>query len=60
MDKDQLAADFAVHMVEGMDWDTLFMFAVERLRSDYELLSEEELLAEVREYAPHLVDEDAE
>ena len=55
---DQLASEFALHMAEGMDQDTMFMFVVETLRKQYEFLDKEELLQEVLEYAPHLVDID--
>ena len=53
-----LASDFAHHMAEGMDIETLFVFAVETLREKYSALTQKELLDMVREYAPHMVDED--
>lgn len=54
----QLAADFAHHMAEGMDAETLFMFAVETLREKYSQMTQKELMDMVREYAPHMVDSD--
>lgn len=55
-----LAADFAHHMAEGMDIETLFVFAVETLREKYSALTQKELMDMVQEYAPHMVDNDAE
>lgn len=57
MDHATLAAEFALDMADGMDWETLFTFVTDTLREKYELLSEEELRAEVREYAPHLLED---
>ena len=58
MKRGEIETDFAVHMAEGMDWDTLFYFAVDMLREKYEQLSDEALLNEVQEYAPFLLDEE--
>ena len=47
----------ADHMVEGMDLDTLVSFAIDGLTSFYSRLSDAELLATVRDHAPHLLEE---
>lgn len=58
MDREQLIADFTEFMVESMDIETLVMVAQDMLRAKYSQLSEGELLAEVREFAPNLIEED--
>ena len=47
----------ADHMVEGMDLDTLVSFAIDGLARFYSQLSDAELLATVRNHAPHLLEE---
>ena len=56
MKRGEIEAEFATHMVEGMDWDTLYVFACEQLRKSYEQLSDEELRQEIEEFAPFLLD----
>jgi len=60
MDREQLILDLAMHVAEGMDLEELIGFAVDTLRDRYDMLSEAELLQEVREYAPWMIDEDLE
>ena len=54
LDLEERMAD---HMVEGMDLDTLVSFAIDGLARFYSQLSEAELLATVRDRAPHLLEE---
>jgi len=56
MNKEQIMAEYANHIVDGMDVETLCQFAYERIYEDLENMSENELLDSVQEYAPHLVD----
>lgn len=52
----ELAEQLAEEMVDGMDMDTLVMYAVDHLRSYYEMLSPEELRKEVEDFYPHLLE----
>lgn len=54
--RDSLIYTFAERMVYDMDGDTLAMYALERLREDYDQYSDEQLLAEVAEYYPDLLE----
>ena len=56
MIKEQIMAEYANHIVDGMDVETLCQFAYERIYEDLENMSENELLDSVQEYAPHLID----
>ena len=56
--KDALACQLAEHIVEGMDMDTLVTYATECLQRVYqEEYTEEQLITEVKDYAPHLLEE---
>lgn len=55
MDKEKLISDLAEHIVEGMDMDTLVTFAVEMLEQSYSDYTEDQLITEVQEWAPHLL-----
>ena len=57
MKRGEIESAFAEHMVEGMDWETLSVFAIEQLRKEYEQLSDDELETELRDYAPHLLED---
>jgi hypothetical protein len=48
---------YALHIVDGMDMDTLIQFAYEKIKENLETMSEEELIENVQEYAPHLLDD---
>ena len=51
----QLEEDLATEVVEGMDMDALVQLAIDHLSDFYKQCSDNELLAEVEEYAPHLL-----
>lgn len=48
------------HIYDGMSLDDVHEFVCEHLYSSYSDHTDEELLDEVREYAPHLIDEEGE
>mgnify|MGYP003345965215 CR=1 FL=1 len=57
IDKDELVSDYCSRIVDDMDIDTLVQLAYDLLvaeKSDYE---EAELLAEIEEYYPDLLEE---
>lgn len=55
-DRDSLIADYASLIVEGMDMDTLVSFAYDTLVDNLMSYSDEELIAEVTEYNPELLE----
>jgi hypothetical protein len=55
MNREEIEIELAERVVEGMDMDTLVVYATERLREAYRELSEEELMLEVQEFAPDLI-----
>ena len=55
-DRDSLIDDYASLIVEGMDMDTLVSFAFDTLVSNLMSYSDEELIAEVTEYNPELLE----
>ena len=54
--KETLAQALAERIVEGMDMDTLVTYAIETLFQNYSSYTEDQLRAEVSEYAPDLLD----
>ena len=56
MNREELENQLAERVVEGMDLDTLTVFAMEKLREAYRDLSDEELSADIKDYAPDLIE----
>ena len=57
MNDDQLDAlkdNYAYHIVDGMDMNSLITFAVETIAHNMETWTEEELKEEIQEYYPDL------
>ena len=52
-----LATKLAESMVEGMDLETLMVYAVERLTEHYNTLTMDELTNVVKEFQPNLLEE---
>lgn len=57
-ERHELVLALARHIYNGMDWYELREFVAERLYKDYLDYTDEELMAEVEEYAPHLIDKE--
>jgi hypothetical protein len=57
MDKDSLTEVYIDALIDGMDWDTMRQFVAERLWDEYNDYTEAQLISEVREYYPHLLEE---
>jgi predicted Zn-dependent protease with MMP-like domain len=55
--RDSLIQDYAQLIVEGMDMDTLVSFAYDTLVSNLIAYTDEELINEVKEYNPELLDD---
>lgn len=58
MNRDDLISEYAALVVDGMDMETLCMYAIEKIRDDLKTYSDADLEAEVREYYPHLLGDD--
>jgi len=58
--KKQLTNAYITHIVENMEIETLMGFACDYLQDWYEVLSVEELVAEVDDIAPEILEELAE
>ena len=55
--RESIIRRFAESMVHDMDGDTLVMYALEKLEEDYERYSDAELLSEVTEFYPDILEE---
>jgi len=55
--REQLIADYAQLIVEGMDMDTLVSFAYDTLIGNLESYDDDDLINEVKEYNPELLEE---
>jgi hypothetical protein len=57
INREQLIEDYASLIVEGMDMDTLVSFAYDTLVSNLESYDDAELIKEVTEYNPELLED---
>jgi hypothetical protein len=57
INREQLIEDYASLIVEGMDVDTLVSFAYDTLVSNLESYDDAELIKEVTEYNPELLED---
>ena len=55
--KEELIEQYAQHIVDGMDMDTLVQFAYDSIMSNLQEKTNEQLCADIEEYAPHLLEE---
>ena len=55
--RDKLIDDYAWTIVDGMDIKDLCRMAAEQIASNFENYSNEEVIAEVKEYYPHLLED---
>jgi hypothetical protein len=56
-DRESLISDYAEQIIDGMDMDTLTRFAFDMLVENVERLSDKDLISEVNEYTPELLEE---
>lgn len=57
-ERNDLQSKFVDVVVEGMDLHTLVGYACDRLSEHYSTLSDDELMTEVEEFAPFLIEEE--
>lgn len=55
-DRETLIADYAQQILDGMDYKTMECFVYDTLQDNLRSYSDEELIAEVTEYNPELLD----
>ena len=55
--RDKLIDDYAWEIVDGMDMKALCRMAAEQIASNFENSSDEEVIAEVKEYYPYLLED---
>jgi len=56
LNREELIAQFAESIVEGMDTDTLATYAIERLMDSLRTYTDEDLTAEIEDFYPKLLE----
>ena len=56
IDRDSLIAEYAQQILDGMDYKTMECFVYDTLKDNLSSYSDEELVCEVKEYNPGLLD----
>ena len=57
IDRDKLQDALIETIIDGMDHKCLWQYVYDSLEQNFETYSEEELVAEVKEYYPHILEE---
>ena len=57
IDRDQLQEAYVNRIVDGMDWKTMERFVYDTINETLEAYTVDELIAEVEEYNPDLLEE---
>ena len=57
IDRDQLQEAYVNRIVDGMDWKTMERFVYDTINENLEAYTVDELIAEVEEYNPDLLEE---
>ena len=56
MNRDQLQNDYIESIIDGMDHKTMYQFVYDTIDQNLETYSEEELVTEVKDYYPELLE----
>ena len=56
MNRDQLQNDYIESIIDGMDHKDLWQFVYDTMEQNLESYSDEELVTEVKDYYPHLLE----
>ena len=56
MNRDQLQNDYIESIIDGMDHKTMYQYVYDMLEQSFETYSDEELVTEVKDYYPHLLE----
>ena len=57
MNRDQLQNDYIESIIDGMDHKTMYQYVYDMLEQNLETYSDEELMEEVKDYYPELLEE---
>ena len=57
MNRDQLQNDYIETIIDGMDHKDLWQYVYDSLEQNFETYSDEELVTEVKEYYPHILED---
>jgi len=57
MNRQQLLETYIEEIIDGMDHKTMYQYVYDMLEQNFETYSEEELVTEVKEYYPHLLED---
>lgn len=55
--RSELQSEFVYRIVEGMDMDTLVLHLQDQLHKEFDYLSNEQLVDEVRDFYPDLLED---
>jgi hypothetical protein len=58
LNREDLIAEYAERIVEGMDVDTLVMYAIDQLMDGLRTYTDEDLAAEIEDFYPDLLESD--
>jgi hypothetical protein len=56
LNREELIAQYAERIVEGMDTDTLVMYAIDQLMVSLRTYTDEDLTAEIEDFYPDLLE----
>ena len=56
MNRDQLQNDYIESIIDGMDHKSMYQYVYDMLEQSLETYSDEELVTEVKDYYPHLLE----
>ena len=56
MDRQQLLETYIEEIIDGMDHKTMYQFVYDTMEQNLETYSDEELVTEVKDYYPHLLE----
>ena len=57
MNRQELLETYIEEIIDGMDHKDLWQYVYDSLEQNFETYSEEELVAEVKEYYPHILED---
>jgi len=57
IDRDELQKIYAQSLLDGMDWKDMERFVLETLNDNLDKYTVDELIEEVEEYQPHLLEQ---
>ena len=56
MNRQELLETYIEEIIDGMDHKTMYQYVYDMLEQNFETYTEEELVTEVKEYYPHLLE----